>query len=139
MSRRYDVWARFARNLRAARERSGLSQSQVAAALGMPTYTYASFERGRRRPSVRRLRRLCEVLQASADALLFDGAKGVVSSPPVVDPPELRRLRRLMRRASPRALRFVERILDAIDERTQGESRAPDEHAAADAGDAGEP
>jgi hypothetical protein len=69
------------------------------------------------------------VLQASADALLFDGAKGVVSSPPVVDPPELRRLRRLMRRASPRALRFVERILDAIDERTQGRSRAPDDHA----------
>ncbi|XXF78126.1 helix-turn-helix transcriptional regulator [Myxococcaceae bacterium GXIMD 01537] len=55
---------------RAARQRRGLSQEQVAEALLIPTLAYARLERGKLLPSVPTLCLLAEVLGLSADALM---------------------------------------------------------------------
>lgn len=68
----------FAKRLKQARQASGLSQQEVAAALGIDKTTYSGYETGRRQPDLPRLRRLSTVLGASADQLLeLEGGQGV--------------------------------------------------------------
>ncbi|WP_309893519.1 helix-turn-helix transcriptional regulator [Archangium sp.] len=70
--------------LRAARERQGLTQQQVAQAAGLSPVVYGRLERGLGSPSVRKLRELCTTLNTSADTLLALGPPE--TTPPPVTP-----------------------------------------------------
>lgn len=56
--------------LRDLREKRGMLQTELADAADMPAAQICAFERGRRSPSLRSLRRLCEALGARTDDLL---------------------------------------------------------------------
>lgn len=60
----------FADRLRCARDRAGLTQLQLARALGVTASTYCGYETGKRQPDVRKLRRLALLLRVSGDELL---------------------------------------------------------------------
>jgi transcriptional regulator with XRE-family HTH domain len=61
----------FAVRLRQAREQSGLTQQQVATAIGLSNYnSYQYWERAQRWPSAEYLASLCRTLSVSADVLL---------------------------------------------------------------------
>jgi transcriptional regulator with XRE-family HTH domain len=55
--------------IRAARERAGLSQDEVASRVELHTMTYGGIERGRLLPSVSTLTRLCVLLKIDPDTL----------------------------------------------------------------------
>lgn len=61
---------RFGETLKSARLRAGLTQLQIAQALGITASTYCGYETGKRQPDLSRLRRLAQLLHISADALL---------------------------------------------------------------------
>lgn len=61
---------RMGEALRALRERRGMLQNELAEASGMTPAQVCAFERGRRSPSLRSLRRMCEALGARAEDLL---------------------------------------------------------------------
>lgn len=61
---------RFGETLKSARLRAGLTQLQIAQALGITASTYCGYETGKRQPDLSRLRRLAQLLHTSADALL---------------------------------------------------------------------
>ena len=119
-------WRRsFARQLRALRERAQLTQAAVAQAPEMSETVYARYEGAKIWPSIGRLRRLCEILGCSADALLgFPYTAEPDASHDPADPLPIRRLRRQLRQASPESLRVVTRFLDALDR--HGGLRMPD-------------
>lgn len=104
---------RFARNLRAARERARLTQARVAEALEMTDEVYARYERAKLWPSIERLCRLCDVLDCSADSLLgLDQSEPPLAEPPPPeDPQPVRRLMRQLRKARPGTVRLVTRLL----------------------------
>lgn len=61
----------FAARLRQARERAGLTQQQIAAAIGLSNYnSYQYWERAQRWPSAEYLAALCRILGVSSDILL---------------------------------------------------------------------
>jgi transcriptional regulator with XRE-family HTH domain len=61
----------FAVRLRQAREKAGLTQQQVATAIGLSNYnSYQYWERAQRWPSSEYLAALCRTIGASADVLL---------------------------------------------------------------------
>lgn len=60
----------FAANLRAARERTGLSQAQVAKAAKMVPKQYSHYETEKSIPSLKRFRDLVDALGCKADTLL---------------------------------------------------------------------
>jgi transcriptional regulator with XRE-family HTH domain len=127
-----EVQRRFARNLRATRERAQLTQADVAEAMEMTVTVYARYERGKIWPSIGALRRLCDVLGCSADTLLGleEPAPEQESPSPPTEPLPMRRLRRQLRQASPGTLDVVEQMLDKLEE--HGVLRPAEE-----AGDAG--
>ncbi|WP_315068015.1 helix-turn-helix transcriptional regulator [uncultured Microbacterium sp.] len=69
---------RFATSLRAARDRAGLSQEDVAYRAGLTRYTYQKYEKGESRPgspvnpTLRNLLALSQVLGLPLDRLLPD-------------------------------------------------------------------
>lgn len=66
---------------RAARQRAGLTQAEVAALVEITSMVYSRMERGKVMPSVPTLRRLCTVLHISADELLGLAGAGAASEP----------------------------------------------------------
>jgi len=61
----------FAVRLRRAREYSGLTQQQVASAIGLSNYNaYQYWERAQRWPSAEYMSMLCRLLEISSDVLL---------------------------------------------------------------------
>ncbi len=83
--------------LRKARERSGLSQSELAERVKVQPPVISHFENGKRSPSVITLRRLADALDVSVDFLLgrSDDPKGGATDP-VGDTP-LARVHRKMK------------------------------------------
>jgi len=77
---------------RCARRKKKLTQEQVAERIDVSSEFYARLERGHALPSVPTLRRICNVLDVSADVLLFgdciDATLRVDAT--TADPPELR-------------------------------------------------
>ena len=61
---------RIGEAVRALRERRGLQQVELSALSGLTAPQVSAIERGRRPPSLRTLRRVCEALGASVDDLL---------------------------------------------------------------------
>ena len=74
----------FCDNLKKARQRVGLTQQQIANALGVTKSTYCGYETGKRQPDIPKLRRLALLLCTSVDDLLGltdgDGAFAVSAS-----------------------------------------------------------
>lgn len=60
----------FSENLKRARQRIGLTQQQIADALGITKSTYCGYETGKRQPDIPKLRRLALLLCSSVDELL---------------------------------------------------------------------
>ena len=108
----------FGRALRSARQHAGLTQVRMAVALEMNEDVYARYESGTMWPSMRRLRRLGEVLGCSIDALLsFKRGMGQAGAlQQATDSQAVRRVLRMLRQARPETLRKLERFLDALDE-----------------------
>lgn len=63
----------FSDSLRSARERRGLTQQQVADAMGLDKSTYCGYETGKRSPDVQKLKKLSSILGVSGDILLETG------------------------------------------------------------------
>ena len=103
--------------LLAARERSGLTQTEVASRAGLAAAVYGRIERGQLLPSVPTLFRLCATLRVSSEVLLgLDAAERAALSTSAMpeESPELRRLARLARTLSPAALRTLMAIAAAV-------------------------
>ena len=103
---------------RAARERQGLTQGDVASQVGIAMEVYSRMERGRVLPSSTTLRRLCMVLRIRADTLLgLDGpsppeeARTLALADREEDPPALRRLVRALRPLDEEALKAIGLII----------------------------
>ncbi len=93
---------RLGESARAARQRLGLTQEDVAERIGIATEVYGRLERGNMLPSVPTFRKLCSVLGMSADEALGLSPEGAHGWPSAAPPPEANEpveLRRLMRRA----------------------------------------
>lgn len=105
--------------LRAARERQGLTQQQVAQAAGLSPVVYGRLERGFGSPSVRKLRELCTALNTSADTLLSLGPPEAI--PPPLTPQEeqsmeVRRILADLRGWPTDKLRLLRRMVKGLNE-----------------------
>lgn len=105
---------------RVARERLGLTQAQVARQLGIAPNVYGRIERGHMMPAVPTLRRMALVLGLSTDVLLALGREDVAPSLEAPTPennlsPELRQTVRMLRGWSPLKVKWLNRILKAIE------------------------
>jgi transcriptional regulator with XRE-family HTH domain len=114
---------------RAARTSLKLTQEDAAERIGVSAEFYARIERGNALPSVPTLARISTSLGVSADNLLGRVAADAGAQPapppaqppapaPPTDGPELRRLARRLRKASPVTLRLVALLVKEL-ERTE--------------------
>lgn len=60
----------FGERLRAARERRGITQQQVADFMGIDKSTYCGYETEKRQPDVQKIKQLSKILGVSGDELL---------------------------------------------------------------------
>lgn len=60
----------FSKNLKEARKQKLLTQKQVAIMLNVVESCYANWEQGRTEPNIDMLRKLCKILEVSADELI---------------------------------------------------------------------
>lgn len=132
-SMRDETVSKLARSIgtaaRQARTALELTQEDAAERLGVSVDFYARIERGNSLPSVPTLARMVAVLGVSADALLgriaFEpgaaAAWSAAASP--TDPPEVRRVSRMLRRASPGAIRVVATLLRELERHNGGVAR----------------
>lgn len=111
---------------REARKSLGLTQEDAAERIGVSAEFYARIERGNALPSVPTFARISAALGVSADTLLglrgsdiaerdFDGQPTWASASPPSDSPEIRRLVRRLRRASPATLRLVTMLVKELE------------------------
>ncbi|WP_308809547.1 helix-turn-helix domain-containing protein [Archangium lansingense] len=98
---------------RAARQKAGLTQADVAERIGVATEVYGRLERGLLMPSVPTLRRICMALHLPADSLLALGTgqpsvwEEAPPPPPAPEEPAMRRLMRHVRKLSPTQIRAL--------------------------------
>ena len=67
-----EVFMSFAENFRNARLAAGLTQQQVADALGLDRSAVAHYEMGDSRPNFKNLPKICELLNVGLDKLVSD-------------------------------------------------------------------
>lgn len=70
----------FQDQLRKARIEAGLTQQQVADAMGITNSTYCGYETGKRQPDVQKIKQLSKILGISGDALLETGYENAPTS-----------------------------------------------------------
>ncbi len=63
----------FGDNLRSAREKTGMTQQQVADLMRISKSTYCGYETGKRQPDVQKIKVLSQILGISGDELLETG------------------------------------------------------------------
>ena len=104
---------------RAARKELHLTQEAAAERIGLSSEFFARIERGHAFPSVPTVSRMMEVLGVSADDLL--GLTVPVNKPvarinhPADDPPEIRRLVRRLKHASPATIRVITLLVKELE------------------------
>lgn len=91
--------ARFSRAVSARRKELGLTQAQLAEALGVDTETLSRFERGKHLPSLKTLERLAALLVVPLSDLLVEG-------PPVIGD-DARRIAAWLRGLEPADREFI--------------------------------
>ena len=111
---------------RAARERLGLTQAQVARQAGIAANVYGRIERGGMMPAVPTLRKLARILGISADALLALSPADVAASVDAPAPegnlsPELLQLVSMLRGWSPAKVKRLIRVLKVLENATDDE------------------
>lgn len=108
---------------RAARQRLGLTQEDVAERVSLATEVYGRLERGNNLPSLPTFRRICVVLKVSADELLALAEEAAQVPPPAgaaleVPHPELRRLLRRVERLPKEHVRVLNVLAGALERGT---------------------
>ena len=63
----------FGEKLRTAREKTGMTQQQVADIMQIDKSTYCGYETGKRQPDVQKIKMLSQILGISGDELLETG------------------------------------------------------------------
>ncbi|WP_309896237.1 helix-turn-helix transcriptional regulator [Archangium sp.] len=111
---------------RAARERLGLTQAQVAQRTGIAPNLYGRIERGGMMPAVPTLRKLALTLVISADALLALRREDVTASVQAPAPqgqlsPELLHLVGMLRGWSPAKVKRLIRVLRVLEKEPEDE------------------
>jgi transcriptional regulator with XRE-family HTH domain len=112
---------------RAARLRLGLTQAEVAKKVRLKSGVYGRVERGAMVPSVPTLRRICETLGISSDALLSLRAQAPEATTPAPPPgagehPELSRIIHILQGWPPERLALLRKLLETADTNFSGES-----------------
>ena len=109
---------------RAARKKLELTQEEAAERVGVSAEFYARIERGHALPSVQTMVKICAALAVSADDLIGRtdmGQPGGVARSWVLnqpqESPEVRRLVRRLRSASPATLRLVSLLVKELEAR----------------------
>jgi transcriptional regulator with XRE-family HTH domain len=102
---------------RAARLRLGLTQAEVAKKVRLKSGVYGRVERGAMVPSVPTLRRICETLGISSDALLSLGAQAPETTasafpPAASEHPELSRIIHILHGWPPERLALLRKLLE---------------------------
>lgn len=118
--------------VRQARKQAELTQADVADRVGVVTEVFGRLERGQLIPSVPHLRKLCRALHLDANLILgLDAERTPVLredvEPDAEDPPELRRLVRLLRRMDAGQLAVVSVTAQAVSKHLGPQSDDPDE------------
>jgi len=112
---------------RAARLRLGLTQAEVAKKVRLKSGVYGRVERGAMVPSVPTLRRICETLAISSDALLSLGTQAHEATVPTPPPeagehPELSRIIHILHGWPPERLALLRKLLETADTQLSDES-----------------
>ncbi len=115
---------------RQARKEMKLTQEDAAELVGVSVEFYARIERGNSLPSVPTFARIANALGVSADTLIGRESDGPTwqPMPPPAEGPEIRRIVRLLRRATPATLRLVTMLAKEMEKTAQP---APDKLMAA--------
>jgi transcriptional regulator with XRE-family HTH domain len=103
------------KHLRQARRSRKWKQAQVASAIGVSVQFYGRIERGAGLPSLETFVDLLHLFELTPSAVL--GATPEPTPWADRDPPVLRRIIRLLRRAPASVLAFVRELLDELDKR----------------------
>lgn len=117
---------------RRARKALELTQEDAAERIGVSVEFYARIERGNSLPSVPTFVRIANSLGVSADTLIGrtppeeSEAPAWKPAPPPTDSPEIRRLLRLLRKASPATLRLVTLLVKEMDKHRGGADTGED-------------
>lgn len=116
--------AMFGKNLRAQRERMGLTQAEVAREVGLAVEAYGRLERGYALPRAQTLVAIAKLLETSTDALLgvADGKRSSLledvgsakSGYRAAVQPELRRLITRLGKMEPAEVRLFSRLAAAL-------------------------
>ena len=76
----------FSQRLKALREKSGLSQIEVASKIGVPANTYGNYERGQREPDFEITKKLARFFKVSVDYLIGETNDPNPNSPAEIPP-----------------------------------------------------
>ena len=109
----------FGATLRQARQKLSLTQMDVAERIGLATDVFGRIERGSMLPRVPTLRKLCRVLRQDANILLGLDSETApswleVARPEAEEPPELRRVMRMLRQMDAAQLAVVSSTASAL-------------------------
>lgn len=107
--------------IRDRRRARGMTQLDLADAVGLTVESVSRAERGTIQPKVETLRKIAAALGTTLDA--FAGDQSESTDEKRADPPELLRLRRQLARLDRRALRRILAIVELIP--STGERRRP--------------
>jgi transcriptional regulator with XRE-family HTH domain len=104
----------FGEILKRLRQEKGLSQQELANLIGVHVRQVSKYEMGTSMPTLDRIRRMAEMLEVSADELVFGAAKRRPTTSSIKNPVLADRLRTLEQMASRDELRSVIDLLDAF-------------------------
>jgi transcriptional regulator with XRE-family HTH domain len=109
------LMAAFAQTLKRLRQERRLSQQELADLIGVHVRQVSKYEMGTSLPTLERIRRMAEVLQVSADELVFGVPKRKAAESPAIRYPVLaERLRKLEAVVTRDDLKSIVDFLDAF-------------------------
>jgi transcriptional regulator with XRE-family HTH domain len=114
--------AEAGQRIRSIRDSRGLTQVEMARALGIPQSNVSAMERGTRGLTVHQVVKLAKVLKVSADEILI-GRNGSHETKPPTSLKLLRRLQRIEKLPEARqrvVLKFIDALIDQETGRTRG-------------------
>ncbi|HEX8619684.1 MAG TPA: RstR family transcriptional repressor [Thermoanaerobaculia bacterium] len=104
----------FGEILKRLRHEKSLSQQELANLIGVHVRQVSKYEMGTSMPTLDRIRRMAEVLEVSADELVFGAGKRRAQTNTIKHPVLAERLRTLEQLVSRDELRSVIELLDAF-------------------------